>query len=82
MRLLKALSDFAQAVPPVATSLSPYMMQCAISVCQERYPELLDRRYSRFAVQGLCNGAVTFDGEIVGVMMPLKNLSDAAQGGA
>ncbi len=42
----------------------------------------LDRRYSRFAVQGLCNGAVTFDGEIVGVMMPLKNLSDAASSGA
>ncbi len=30
----------------------------------------LDRRYSRFAVQGLCEGRSCFEGEIIGVTMP------------
>lgn len=40
----------------------------------------LDRRYSRFAVQGVVNGAPAFEGEIVGVMMTPK-ASDAASAG-
>ncbi len=33
---------------------------------------VLNRRYSRFNVQGICNEKIIFDGEIVGVAMPVK----------
>ncbi len=45
MQLLKALSDFSQTPPPAVRVLTPYLMQCAMRICHERYPELLDRRY-------------------------------------
>ncbi|HYC79148.1 MAG TPA: 3-hydroxyacyl-ACP dehydratase FabZ family protein [Planctomycetota bacterium] len=40
----------------------------------------LDRRYSRFAVQGVCEGTITFDGEIIGVIMPVTNAGGPAAG--
>jgi 3-hydroxyacyl-[acyl-carrier-protein] dehydratase len=39
----------------------------------------LDRRYSRFAVQGICEGRSCFEGEIIGVAMPRAASSGAAQ---
>ena len=33
---------------------------------------VLNRRHSRFRVQGICNDRIVFSGEIVGVAMPVK----------
>lgn len=33
---------------------------------------VLNRRHSRFAVQGVCDGRIVFDGEIIGVSMPVR----------
>ncbi|MCC6509957.1 MAG: DUF58 domain-containing protein [Pirellulaceae bacterium] len=54
MELLKALSEFSLQAPPTPGPVTPYMKQCAITVCHERFPELLDRRYNRipFAFRG------------------------------
>lgn len=46
LEFLKALSDFSLRAPPVTRIVTTYMMQCALSVCHERYPELLDRRFN------------------------------------
>ncbi len=46
MELLKALADFSVKPPPSATAVTPYMKQMAMTVIHERYPELLDVRYS------------------------------------
>jgi 3-hydroxyacyl-[acyl-carrier-protein] dehydratase len=35
-------------------------------------PISLDRRYAKFAVQGVADGALCFEGEIVGIPMPSK----------
>ena len=45
MNLLKALSEFSQSVPPASRGMTPYLMQCSLRLCHERFPELLDRRY-------------------------------------
>ncbi len=45
LQLAKALSEFAEAKPPAARAATPYMVQCAMRVCYERYPELMERRY-------------------------------------
>jgi hypothetical protein len=45
MQLLKALADFAQTAPPASRTMTIYLMQCAMRVCHERFPELLERRY-------------------------------------
>ncbi len=47
MQLLKSLADFSHAPPPATSTVTHYMMQCAVRLCHERYPELLDRRYHR-----------------------------------
>lgn len=47
LQLTKALAEFATARPPIASSPTAYMMLCAMRVCNERYPELLSRRYQR-----------------------------------
>ena len=41
---------------------------------------VLNRRHSRFAVQAVVDGAIVFEGEIVGVSMPVK--SAAGTGGS
>lgn len=45
MQFLKALADFSQTAPPASRSLTTYLMQCALRVCHERFPELLERQY-------------------------------------
>lgn len=45
MQMLKALSDFAETAPPASLTMTHYLMQCALRVCHERFPELLERRY-------------------------------------
>jgi uncharacterized protein (DUF58 family) len=45
LQLLKALAEFSQTAPPASRSMTPYMMQCAVRVCHERYPELMQHRY-------------------------------------
>lgn len=44
MELLKSLSEFSLRAPPTTRIVTPYMLQCAIAICQERTPELLDKR--------------------------------------
>jgi hypothetical protein len=46
LELLKALADFSLRAPPATQTITPYMLQCVLAVCQERYPELLDRRFN------------------------------------
>ena len=46
LELLKALADFSLRSPPVAHSVTPYMLHCGLAVCHERYPELLDSRFN------------------------------------
>lgn len=48
LELLKALADFSWRAPPVARVVTPYMLQCGLAVCQQRYPELLDARFNWF----------------------------------
>jgi uncharacterized protein (DUF58 family) len=45
MQLLKALSEFSQTAPPASRAMTTYLMQCALRVCHERFPELIERRY-------------------------------------
>ncbi|MCR9292856.1 MAG: DUF58 domain-containing protein [bacterium] len=47
LQLLQELALFSQALPPEAKSVTPTMLRSATLLIQERYPELLDRRYSR-----------------------------------
>lgn len=46
MDFLRALADFSIAAPPEAEKVTPYMMQCALALCRQRYPELLDSRFN------------------------------------
>ncbi len=45
MQLLKALSEFSQIAPPASLTMTNYLMQCGLRVLNERFPELLERRY-------------------------------------
>ncbi len=47
MELLRALADFSQMPPLLPVPMSPYLMQCAISLCHEQYPHLLERRINQ-----------------------------------
>ncbi|MCA9062955.1 MAG: DUF58 domain-containing protein [Planctomycetaceae bacterium] len=46
-RILEALSDFSVNPEPVVDRLTPKMLEMAASVCNERFPELLDPRYNQ-----------------------------------
>ena len=46
LQFLKALSEFSQTAPPASLTMTTYLMQCALRVCHERFPELLERRYN------------------------------------
>ena len=45
LQFLKALSDFSDAPPPPSSWLKPQMMEFALRSLNERYPELLMRKY-------------------------------------
>ena len=45
--LLEALADFSSHRPPTTDDLSPFLMRRALSVCHERFPELLAASYHR-----------------------------------
>ncbi len=77
MQWLKALADFAHAAPPIATAISPYMLRRALSVCQERYPELLDRRYHPLPF--LFRSAARDRFRVANVLAELHDLSPADQ---
>jgi uncharacterized protein (DUF58 family) len=72
MQLLRSLSDFTHASPAAATEVSPYMMRCAMKVCHERYPELLDRQYNRIPFS--FRGATRDRYRVVGVLAQLHGL--------
>jgi uncharacterized protein (DUF58 family) len=46
MQLLKALAEFSQTAPPASLMMTHYLMQCALRVSHERFPELLERSYN------------------------------------
>lgn len=46
LQLLKAFAEFSQTAPPASLTMTPYLMQCAVRIGHERFPELLERRYS------------------------------------
>ncbi|MCA9132411.1 MAG: DUF58 domain-containing protein, partial [Planctomycetales bacterium] len=47
LRFLQALADFSQRPPPRAEFPTDAMVRTAMSLCHERYPELLDDGYQR-----------------------------------
>jgi hypothetical protein len=47
LQLMQAIADFSHRSPPATPRVTPYMMECAMRVCFERFPELLQRRYHR-----------------------------------
>ena len=48
MQLLKALAEFSQTAPPASLTMTNYLMQCALRVTHERFPELLSVATTRF----------------------------------
>lgn len=45
LQVLKFLCDFTHRPPPKINYLTPHTLHCAQAILQERFPELLDRRY-------------------------------------
>lgn len=73
MQFLKALADFSQTAPPASLTMTPYLMQCALRVCHERYPELLERRYNRIPFSFFASTRERF--QIAGVVAEVFDLS-------
>jgi hypothetical protein len=77
LELLKALADFSIAPPPAARRMSRELMQRAVSICEQRYPELLDRRFNRTPFSVFTSTHKRF--RIVGVLAEVFNLSPLQQ---
>ncbi|MEZ6137450.1 MAG: DUF58 domain-containing protein [Pirellulaceae bacterium] len=45
LRMLRSLAEFADRPPPTTPRLTPRMLIYAMAICQQRYPELLERPY-------------------------------------
>lgn len=77
LELLKALADFSLAPPPPARRITRDVMERAIAVSQERYPELLDLRFNRIPYSLLTSTRKRF--RLAGVLAEVFNLSPMEQ---
>lgn len=73
LQLLKALSEFSQSAPPAARTITPYLMQCALRLCHERFPELLERHYHPIPFSFLASTRERF--RMAGVLAQVFDLS-------
>ena len=73
LQLLKALSEFSQSGPPASRTITPYLMQCSLRLCHERFPELLERHYHPIPFSFLASTRERF--RMAGVLAQVFDLS-------